>query len=417
LANDDKSNQEEDFAALFAASERSSLGQRGRQRPEVGARVRGKVVSIGREVVFLELENGQGEGMLDMVELRDERGQVTVAAGDVVEATVVEGGEGRGSSGALILRRGLGCGPDARAGLEQAFQHGLPVEGTVTAANKGGVDVLVAGTRAFCPISQLDIRRVESAEAFVGQTLSFRITRYEEDRRGLNVVVSRRALLAEEARARGAETRAKLAVGSVLPGVVTALKDYGAFVDLGGLEGMLHVSEIGFDRTVRPADVLAVGQRISVQVIRIEKKDDPKRPEQIALSLKALEPDPWLDAAQRFGEGSRVRGTVTRVTPFGAFVELAPGVEGLVHVSELGAGRPLRHARDAVKAGDAIDVTVKAIDREQRRLSLVPSGPDETLDQDAHAAVARAAAPARLGTLGDLLKSQSQSLDPRRAGK
>src|SRR5581483_11660487 len=304
---------------------------------------------------------------------------------------------------------------------------GLPVDGTVTAVNKGGVEVDLGGTRAFCPISQLELRHVEDASAYVGRKLPFRVTRVEEDRRGLNVVLSRRALLEEEGRARAAETRAKLSVGAVVSGVVTALKDYGAFVDLGGVEGMLHVSEIGFQRVGRPADVLSVGQAITVQVLRIEKKSDPRKPDQktdqIALSLKALEADPWQEAGARFAEGQRARGRVTRVTSFGAFVELAAGVEGLLHLSELGGagGRPVRQARDAVKPGDEIDVVVKAVDPTERRLSLALAGPDESLDPEARAAAARAAAPGgaapagKLGTLGDLLRSKPAQ--PRRPGK
>jgi small subunit ribosomal protein S1 len=465
-------NPEEDFAAMFAASERANPARSRRDQAKPGDRVRGKVVSIGREMVVLELEGGHGEGMLDPADLLDATGAMTVAVGETVDAVVVENA---GTGRALALRRGLGRGGDARADLEQAFAHGIPVEGTITGANKGGVDVSIAGMRAFCPISQLDLRHVEDAAAFVGQKLQFRITRYEDDRRGPNIVVSRRALLEEEARARAVETRAKLVVGAVLPGVVTALKDYGAFVDLGGIEGMLHVSEIGYDRAARPGDVLSIGQRISVQVIRIEKKNDPKRSErvdgarlaerspsregpgalrgfpvervdgarpaerspsregpgtlrgfpveQIALSLKSLEEDPWDAAAQRFPEGTRARGTVTRVTPFGAFVELAPGIEGLLHVSELGgvggggaasggggggagAGRPPRDARDAIKAGTTLEVTVASVDRERRRLSLTLGNREEPLDPEARAAADRAAAPARMGTLGDLLRDK-----------
>jgi small subunit ribosomal protein S1 len=404
---------EEDFAAMFAESERAEKGRprARRDQPKPGDRVRGKIVSMGREAVFVELEGG-GEGMLDPADLLGPDGTMGAAVGEAVDAIVVENpGFGR----AMVLRRGLGRGGDVRADLAQAAAAGIPVEGTVTAVIKGGVEVNVAGLRAFCPISQLDLRHVDDATAFVGQKLSFRLTRYEDDRRGPNLVLSRRALLEDEARARGAETRAKLTVGAVLPGVVTALKDFGAFVDLGGVEGMLHVSEIGFSRVTRPADVLSVGQRLQVQVIRIEKRADAKRPEQIALSLKSLETDPWEDAATRFPEGTRARGTVTRVAPFGAFVELAPGVEGLLHVSGLaegadgaGAGRPLRHARDAVKPGAALDVTVTAVDRERRRISLALASTEEALDSEARAAADRAGGSHGLGTLGDLLAAKTK---------
>jgi small subunit ribosomal protein S1 len=341
--------------------------------------------------------------MLDGADLRDPDGAVTVAVGDSIEATVIEGG---GPGEPLVLRRGLARGSAALADLARAFELGIPVEGTIAAVNKGGVDVTVAGQRAFCPISQLDSRRTEDASSLVGQKMMFRITKYEEDRRGPNLVLSRRALLEEEARTRAVETRAKLVVGAVLPGVVTALKDFGAFIDLGGIEGMLHVSEIGFSRVTRPADVLSIGQPITVQVLRIEKRDDPNRPEQVALSLKALADDPWEEAITRFPEGTRVPGTVTRVEPFGAFVELAPGVEGLAHISTLGGGKPLRHARDAVKPGDKLEVTVTSVDRERRRLSLAPAGESEAIDAESRAVADRASGSAKLGTLGDLFNKK-----------
>jgi small subunit ribosomal protein S1 len=399
--------KEEDFAAMFAEYEAANKGKRRTPPPQPGDRVRGTVTSVGRDTVFVELADGRGEAMIDGAELRDADGMVTIKVGDPIEATVVEGG-GRGEP--MVLRRQLAhaSGAQAPAELARAFELGLPVEGTITAVNKGGVDVTVAGVRGFCPISQLDTRRTEDASGMVGQKLMFRITKYEEDRRGPNLVLSRRALLEEEARGRAVETRAKLQVGAVLPGVVTGLKDFGAFVDLGGIEGMLHVSEIGFSRVTRPADVLAIGQPVTVQVIRIEKRNDPNRPEQVALSLKALAADPWEEAASRFPAGTRVAGTVMRVEPFGAFVELAPGVEGLAHISTLGGGKPLRHARDAVKPGDRLEVTVIAVDRERRRLSLAPAGESEAIDAESQAAADRAGGSGKLGTFADLFNKQKK---------
>lgn len=397
--------KEEDFAAMFAEYEAANKGKRRVPPVQPGDRVRGKVTSVGRDTVFVELDDGRGEGMIDGAELRDADGLVTIKVGDAIEATVVEGG-GRGEP--MVLRRQLAraSGAQAPAELARAFELGLPVEGTISAVNKGGVDVTVAGVRGFCPISQLDTRRTEDASGMVGQKLMFRITKYEEDRRGPNLVLSRRALLEEEARSRAVETRTKLHVGAVLPGVVSGLKDFGAFIDLGGIEGMLHVSEIGFSRVTRPADVLAIGQPVTVQVIRIEKRDDPNRPEQVALSLKALAADPWEEAAARFPAGTRVAGTVTRVEPFGAFVELAPGVEGLAHISTLGGGKPLRHARDAVKPGDRLEVTVTAVDRERRRLSLAPAGESEAIDAESRAVADRAGGTGKLGTFADLFKKK-----------
>lgn len=416
------SKPEDDFASLFAAESDRLKGQGsgargGRPAPlRQGDKVRGKIVSLGGETAFVEVLGLPGQprdGMLDMVDLLDPSGQLTVAVGDTIEAVVAEGTR---PGGMVHLRRGPARGANGKVQLEQAFAQGLPVEGTVSGVNKGGVEVTIAGTRAFCPISQLEARHVEDATPYIGQKLLFRITRYEDDRRGPNIVVSRRALLEEESRARAAELSSKLVVGAVLPGVVTGLKDYGAFIDLGGLEGMLHVSEIGFARVGRPSDVLTVGQTVSVQVIRIEKTADPKRPQQISLSLKALEADPWDAAVEQLAVGSRVRGTVTRLTTFGAFVELRPGVEGLVHVSELGGGRSQRQTRDAVKSGDVIEVTVLAVDRERRRVSLSTQEGAEPLDAEARAIVDRGAAPSSgggMGTLGDLFKNASSPKQKR----
>jgi small subunit ribosomal protein S1 len=397
---------EEDFAAMFAASEKAA-GRARRPRFAVGDRVRGKVVSIGQEVAVLELDGG-GEGTLETLELRGEDGQIAVKTGDVLDARVVALGE---KQGFVALRRGAGQGPGGRTNLAEAAATGLPVEGVITGVNKGGLEVDVAGVRAFCPLSQLELRPVDDPAAYIGRRLSFRITRHEEDRRGTNVVLSRRALLEEEARARATETRGKVVVGAVLPGVVTALKDFGAFVDVGGIEGLLPASEISFDRGTRPADVLTVGQPVTVQVMRVEKRDDPKRPEQVSFSLKALERDPWLDAAAQFPAGTVVRGQVTRTESFGAFVQLAPGVEGMIHISELGAQRPLRHARDAVKPGDALEVAVLALEPDKRRISLGLAGREQGVDDEGRAAAARASGGGQggkggMGTLGDLLKGK-----------
>jgi len=381
----------EDFASLLAEYEGKSAGRRKRE-PNVGDLVRGRVVAIGREAVFVEL-GGKSDGAIDIAEVSDAEGRVTVAVGDEIEAHVVEVG---GPSGSIVLRRMLGRGPDALAELEQAFAHGIPVEGVVNGVNKGGVEVQVAGVRAFCPISQLELRHVDDASVYVGQRLSFRITRLESSPRA-NVVLSRRALLEEEARALAVETRARLAVGAVIKGRVSALKDYGAFVDLGGVEGMLHISELGFQRVGHPKDVLSVGQEIEVQILRIEASDDRKRPEKIALSLKSLERDPWSDAGTRFPEGTRANGVVARVESFGAFVELAPGVEGLLHISQLASDRPVRHAREAAKVGERLAVTVLSIDLANRRIALAPSRPDD----DYTPAPPSTPSP-KLGTLGDL---------------
>ena len=392
-------HEEEDFATLLAEFEGPDDGRskKKRKEPQVGDQVRGKIISIGKSAAFVDI-GAKSDGVIDLTELRDADGKLLVKPMDELEARVVEVG---GPSGSIVLKRLLGRGAEGKAELEQAFQLGVPVEGTVSGVNKGGVEVTVAGVRAFCPISQLDSRHVEDAAAFVGQKLRFRITRYELNGNRLNMIVSRRALLDEEQAKLAVETRKTLEPGAVVRGKVTTIKDYGAFIDLGGVEGMLHVSELGFQRVAHPKDVLSVGQEVEVQILKMEKGDDPRRGERISLSLKSLASDPWTEAATKFYEGAQASGKVVRLETFGAFVELAPGVEGLLHISELAKGKQLRHAREATAVGAQLSVVVLAVDKDKRRLSL---GLVEAGDESNGSTNDAPKAPSSLGTFADLLK-------------
>ncbi len=397
-----------EFASMLAAFESEHKSESSRRKQDgvrVGAEVRGKILSIGRDSAFVDL-GGKADGSLSLEELRGPDGQLTVQVGDEITARIVEI-DGRG--GGVVLRKTLGRGPDSREELRQAFELGIPFEGTVSAVVKGGVEVQVAGSRGFCPISQLDLRHTEDATPYVGQKLSFRITRFEENGRNLNVVVSRRAILEEAAQAQAEELRKKLAPGVVVRGRVTALKDYGAFVDIGGIEGMLHVSELSFQRARMPKDVLAVGQEIEVLVLKIEPSQDPKRRERISLSLKSLEKDPWSDISERYPIGTRFPATVLRTEAFGAIVELEPGIEGLIHISELGGGRRLHHAREAVQNGAKIDVVIQQVDAEKRRLSLGRASMDDVEGGEAPAAASQQqGGRVGFGTLGDLLSKSAK---------
>ncbi len=375
------STDDEDFAAMFAASEKDKPRTK---RPKVGDIVRGKVISIGKEAVFVDV-GGKAEGTLERSQVSDHEGKLLVKVGDELEARVAAD-----AGGVLTLRVKLGRGPEARAELQQAMELGIPVEGVVTEVVKGGVSVDVAGVRGFCPASQIDARFVGDLATFVGQRLTFRITKYEPR----DLVLSRRALLEEENEKLAAETRKKLAPGAVLRGKVVGFKPYGAFVDLGGIEGMLHVSELGHARVDKPEDVLRLGQELDVAVI--ELKGD-----RISLSLKALAADPWRDAVAHLAQGARVKGKITRLQPFGAFVEIAPGVEGLVHISELGAGRRINHPKEFVSVGQDVEAVVLSVDHDKRRLSLSMGASTDASAEDVAAAPA---APAKLGTFGDLLK-------------
>ncbi len=349
----------EDFEALLMEYDDR------RKDPEIGEKVTGTIVSIGAEVAFIDF-NAKSEGTVSRDELVDEHGVLTLAVGDRVEAMVTS----VDASGNFTLRVKSGRGETSRSELRLAWQQKLPVEGVVSAAVKGGVEVTVAGQRAFCPISQLAARYVEDPEEFVDRRLEFRIQRFEEAGRRVNIVLSRRVLLEEEKQRLADQVRERLSVGAVLEGTVSSIASYGAFVDLGGLEGLLHVSEMSHHRVEDPREVLTEGQKIEVQVLKVEPPKKAGQTERISLSTRALEQDPWHDAERRFAPGTVVPGRVTRLETYGAFVELAPGVEGLAHVSRLGREERVRHARDVLQLGQDVRVKVLDVDLEKRRISL-----------------------------------------------
>lgn len=371
MTDHDEQHPSQDFAAALAAFEQEQEKSGQKAAPKVGDRVSGKIYSIGAEHAFVDL-GGKAEGSIDLAELKDAEGELKYAVGDPIEATVATAEEG----GTYVLRMKAAGGRRSApipGEIRQAFEASAPIEGTVTGVVKGGVSIDVLGARGFCPISQLDRRFVEDASSYVGRRLSFKVARYEEGPRGLNLVLSRRAFLEEEARAKAAELREKLVVGAIVPGTVTSLARYGAFVDLGGVEGLLHVSEMGYGRIEKPEDVVQVGQELSVQITKVEPGKDGQ--DRISLSLRALAPDPWAAASIEFPVGAHMRGRVARLQPFGAFVELGAGIDGLLHVSELGLHRRINHPNEVVQVGQEIDVRVLAVDVPRRRISLTLASP------------------------------------------
>lgn len=398
-------SESEDFASMLAEFERERPDAAPQRRRTVdrGDKVTGRVVSIGRDAVFVDL-GAKAEGSLDMEDLLDDDGNLTVAVGDEVEAVVASVGD------TIALRRSFGRGGGAPAvqELEDAFNAGLPIDGLVASTNKGGFEVQVGNVRCFCPVSQIDSKFVEDPEQFVGRRYTFRVTKFEGGKRP-NIVLSRRVLLEEAQRERAEQTLKTLDVGSTVTGTVSSLRDYGAFIDIGGIEGMLHISELDFRRVEHPSEVLSEGQQVEVQVIKIEETGNEKRPLKIGLSLKALKSDPWKDAVGALVEGSKVTGTVVRLQSFGAFVEILPGVEGLVHVSELGGGRRVNHPKEVVSVGDQVEVTILRIDTAEKRIGLSmdrqsdAEARQERREIEAHMGGGSSQS---LGTFGDLLKKK-----------
>ncbi len=401
----------QDFAQALAEFEQQ--GGDKREDPPVGAKVTGKILSIGEETAFVDLGT-KSEAAIETAQLKDAEGNLTVNVGDSIDATVTAADE----SGLRLRKRagtggsgggGGGKNPEAAAEVKMAWQHGIPVDGVVSGINKGGAEVQVRGMRAFCPLSQLDLRYVEDPAQFVGQRLQFKVTQFEEGRTRPNIVLSRRAILEEEQKSKASEARSRIQVGSVVTGKVTSLASYGAFVDLGGIEGMLHVSEIGYSRLAHPKEALSVGQEIEVQVIKIEKGKDDKKPERISLSRRSLEKDPWREAATRFPEGTEVQGRVMRLESFGAFVEIAPGLEGLLHISEIGGGKRLNHSREGLQLGQDIRVRVLNVDSAKRRISLGMAGAEDDREEMASSGAAASAtklAPqSGFGSMADFFKN------------
>ncbi|HJV36176.1 30S ribosomal protein S1 [Geomonas sp.] len=391
---DEMETEEESFAALFERSQKDA----GRLAP--GDKVEATVLKIAKDWVFLDTGR-KGEGVLDIKELTDADGNVTVKVGDKVSAWFISSRNNEMRFTTKIGGKGGGAAGNAQ--LEEAYASGIPVEGVVEKEVKGGFEVKVAGSRAFCPFSQMALRRIESSEAFIGKHMSFRITEYAEN--GRNIVLSHRALLEEQLKQEKEALKETLKVGDRVRGTVTSLRDFGAFVSIGAVEGLLPISEVAWSRVKDLSEVLSVGQEVELVVKAIDWEKG-----KFSFSLKDTLADPWEEAAAAFPEGSYVNGTVARLTPFGAFVTLASGVDGLIHISKLGAGKRIQHPREVLAEGQEVEVKVEGVDREQRRISLSLASVSRAEQEQAETMESfrktAAEAPKGMGTLGDLLKAK-----------
>ena len=348
----------EDFSKMLAESEQSLE----KKSFEKGMIVEGVIVQIGAEYAYVNI-GAKAEASIPVSELLNpEDGKLINVVGDVIKAKVV----GFDESG-IKLSRSMKAGNIA---LEEAYQSGVAVKALVKATNKGGFELEVMGQRAFCPLSQIQKGKVEDPAAFVGQSFEFKVIKYAK--RGHDIVLSRTALIDDENRMKREEAMAKIEVGAVLDGKVVSIQKYGAFVDVGGVEGLVHVSEISYQHVDNPKEVLSVGQDVKVSVIAIE---NVKGQQKLSLSMKRLEEDPFDSLVAGIEVGSKVSGKVVRnVEKIGSFVDLG-GVEGLVHISELSWDRRKTNPDEIVKVGQQIDVTVLNIDREKHRISLSYKAP------------------------------------------
>lgn len=346
--DNEKSSNEMSFAEMFQEAE--SAGE----HLSPGQKVKAAIVRIGREWVFLDL-GGKSEGTLALAELLDEEGKPTVKEGDAIDVYFL--GVERNEK---VFTTKIGGSP-GRAHLEDAWQSGIPVEGTVQKEIKGGFEVKIGGARAFCPFSQMGLHKIADNAEYIGRKLVFRIVEYKEN--GRNVIVSHRRILEEERQRQKEALRESLEVGQIVDGTVTSIRDFGVFVDIGGIEGLIPVSELAYGRVEDIHAVVEKGQPVRVMIKKLDWDND-----RFSFSLRETMPDPWQSADLH--EGTTVTGTVARLVDFGAFVTLAPGIDGLIHISHLGGGRRINHPREVVRQGQELEVRIDSIDREQKRISL-----------------------------------------------
>ncbi len=341
---------DDNFASMFEASLQA-------KRFDEGQTIEGTIVAIGPEFAFIDV-GGKGEATIEIEELLDPEGQLESKVGDRIDAMVVS------TSGGLKLSRKLARGAASARQIEDAFHAGLPVEGKVERAVKGGYEVRIAGQRAFCPISQIDTVRNTDPSEHEGRVYTFRILEFKEG--GKNLVVSRRALLEEGQREEAEQLRRFIVAGVVLNGRVTSVRDYGAFVDLGaGVQGLLHVSEMGWSRVSNPAELVKPGDEVTVKVLRVDDGG-----QKIALGLKQLQADPWTKVEATYASGQVYPGRVTRLADFGAFVELQPGVEALAHLSTFPPTGSPDGWKASVRAGMTASFQILSIDLEKKRIGV-----------------------------------------------
>lgn len=382
----DETNDEESFEQMLEAS------MSGTTRLEPGQKIEATILQIGEEWMFLDVGQ-KGEGVLDVKELLDDEGNLTVSEGDKVSAYFLsrQGGE-------LRFTTRLGGGASGTAQLEEAWRSRIPVDGQVEKEIKGGYEVRLPGSvRAFCPFSQLGLRRLDNPEEAIGQSLPFRITQFEE--RGRNIVVSHRDILEEERREKREALRETLKEGMVVHGTVTSIRDFGAFVDIGGIDGLLPISEISYGRVEKVEDLLQVGQELDVAVKRIDWEEG-----KFSFSLRDTLANPWSKVGTTYRQGTRLTGKVSRLTNFGAFVTLEEGVDGLVHISKLGQGKRIRHPQDVLKVGQELAVVIESIDLEAQRISLAPTSDEEQVLETSYADTPSSG----MGTFAELLKKAQQ---------
>jgi small subunit ribosomal protein S1 len=342
----------ESFAALFEES-------LNRKEMRIGEVITAEVVSVDENFVVVNA-GLKSESVIAVDEFRNDAGQVEVKPGDFVSVSIEALEDGYG---ATRLSRDKAKRMAAWLELEKALESGEKIQGVITGKVKGGLTVMAKGIRAFLPGSLVDLRPVKDTTPYEGKQMEFKVIKL--DRKRNNVVVSRRAVLEETAGAEREALLASLQEGATVKGIVKNITDYGAFVDLGGIDGLLHITDLAWRRVKHPSEVLSVGDEVQAKVLRFDQEKN-----RVSLGLKQLGEDPWVGISRRYPHGTRLFGKVTNLTDYGAFVEIEAGIEGLVHVSEMDWTNKNVHPSKVVQLGDEVEVMILEIDEDRRRISL-----------------------------------------------
>jgi small subunit ribosomal protein S1 len=401
----DDSSSNENFADLFKDEDIA------KKQLTPGQKIQAVVVDVSQDSIFLDVGR-KSEGFVDRKELEDETGDVTVKTGDTIEVYFLSSARNE-----MLFTTKIGGGSMSRAHLEDAYRSGIPLEGFIKKEIKGGFEVTVAGNvRTFCPFSQMDIKRISDPEDYVDQHMLFKITEYKEN--GRNIILSRRIILEEEREEKRELLKETLEEGMTVKGTITSIQKFGAFVDIDGIEGLIPISEIGWSRIEDIQEVLTEGQNVEVVTMKLDWEND-----RFSFSLKQTLPDPWESISQQLPVGSSHSGTVVRLTKFGAFVNLAEGIDGLIHISKLGGGRRINHPKEVLDEGQSVEVKIEEADTEQKRLSLSLVGEMTEEESDSasekkditefQARQDKSAGSGSMGTLGEILKAKMKEKEKK----
>ncbi|MBD3422759.1 MAG: S1 RNA-binding domain-containing protein [Chitinivibrionales bacterium] len=328
---------------------------------EKGARVTGKIVRIAPEYAFVDI-GAKNEASIKVSELKDKEGTLRTAEGEEIEAYIIAM-----SDDEIVLSKSLAGYNASTSELVEAMKKKIPVSGKVTGVGQAGLHVKVMGKRAFCPISQVEIKYVDNVNVYFNQTMQFMVRQVSE--RGRNIVLTRIPLLEQELDKELDALSAAAGTDKVFTGPITRITNFGLFVDLGVAEGLVHISQVSWDRSENLNETFNVGDKVEAIVLGVEKKKR-LRDTKISLSIKQVQADPWTLVEQKFQPGEQVSGVVTRLADFGAFVKIAEGIEGLIHVSEMSWTQKVRHPKDVLETGQQIKVTVLSVDANKREVGL-----------------------------------------------